>query len=87
MKHRNALRDIVQTVVFECLDRNSAFKRIATWTEQRIEINEQDQFRQVAEGEVLGLHEGNYARYQLKPSQFKKWQEVWKKPEGNNDKK
>jgi hypothetical protein len=87
MKHRNALRDIVQTVVFECLDRKAAFKRIATWTEQRIEINEQDQFRQVAEGEVLGLHEGNYARYQLKPSQFKKWQEVWKKPEGNNDRK
>ena len=29
------------------------------------------------EGELLGLHEGNFARYQIKPSEFKAWGEIW----------
>ena len=78
LKHRSALRKVVRTIVLECLDRKATFKRIAIWTEQNIEADEQHQFRQVAESEVLGLHEGNFARYQIKPSQFSEWQKAWK---------
>jgi hypothetical protein len=77
MKHRAALRDIVQNIVLERLDKKAAFGRIAAWTAQNIEAGEQDQFRQVAESEVLGLHEGNFARYQIRPSEFQAWQKVW----------
>jgi hypothetical protein len=31
----------------------------------------------MAEADVLGLHEGNFARYQLRPTEFAAWQEVW----------
>jgi len=81
LKHRAALRDIVRTIVLEKLDRKSAFERIAAWTAQTIEAGEQDQFRQVAEREVLGLHEGNFSRYQIRPLQFSDWQKVWKNPQ------
>jgi len=80
LKHRTAMRDIVQTIVLERLDKKAAFARIAAWADQNIEAGDQDQFRQVAENEVLGLHEGNFARYQIRPSQFSEWQEVWNKP-------
>jgi hypothetical protein len=31
----------------------------------------------MAESDLLGLHEGNFARYQLRPTEFAAWQEVW----------
>ena len=80
LKHREALREIVQTIVLERLDKKAAFSRIAAWTGKNVEADEQDQFREVAENEVLGLHEGNFARYRIRPSQFKAWQDAWNKP-------
>ncbi len=79
-KHREALREIVQVVVLERLDKKATFSRIAAWAGKNVEAGQQDQFREVAENEVLGLHEGNFARYRIRPSQFKAWQETWNKP-------
>ncbi len=80
LKHREALREIVRTVVLERLDRKAAFSRIAAWAGKNIEAGEQDQFREVAENEVLGLHEGNFARHRIRPPQFKAWQDAWNQP-------
>ena len=77
LKHREALREIVRTIVLERLDRKAAFSRIAAWAGRNVEADEQDQFREVTETEVLGLHEGNFARYRIQPSQFRKWQVTW----------
>jgi hypothetical protein len=33
--------------------------------------------REVAETELLGLHEGNFARYAIRPAEFAAWQEAW----------
>lgn len=32
---------------------------------------------EIAETELLGLHEGNFARYQIRPSEFAAWQTAW----------
>ena len=42
-----------------------------------VESDEQYQFREVTENEILGLHEGNFARFRIKPSQFREWQDTW----------
>ena len=78
LKHRAALRDIVREIVLERLDRQAAFSRIATCAEEKMAARERDQFREVAESEVLGLHEGNFARHRIKPLQFENWQDAWK---------
>ena len=80
LKHRDALREIVRTIVLERLDKKTAFFRIAAWARKNVEADEQDPFREVAENEVLGLHKGNFARYRIRPSQFKAWQDAWNKP-------
>ena len=80
LKHREALREIVRTIVLERLDRKAAFSRIAAWAAKNVEAYEQVQFREVTENEVLGLHEGNFARYRINPSQFREWQDAWTKP-------
>ncbi|HEX3105429.1 MAG TPA: hypothetical protein VHQ22_13370 [Terriglobales bacterium] len=38
---------------------------------------ERQRFRDMAESELVSLHEGNFARYQIRPSQFEAWQQVW----------
>jgi len=39
---------------------------------------EREKFRDMAEAELVSLHEGNFARYQIRPSEFEAWQQVWK---------
>ena len=38
---------------------------------------ERARFKEIAETELLSLHEGNFARYQIRPSEFRPWQEAW----------
>ena len=33
---------------------------------------------EVVETEVMSLHEGNIARYRLRPSQYQTWRETWR---------
>ncbi|MYA17740.1 MAG: hypothetical protein F4Z28_13750 [Gammaproteobacteria bacterium] len=77
LRHREALRELVGEVVRNCLDLKSAATRVAAWVAANIEAGERDRFREIAETELLGLHEGNYARYRVSSGQFDAWREVW----------
>jgi hypothetical protein len=76
-KHSAALRQIVSEVVRGRMGRKAATFYIATWAEENIPQTERERFREMAEAELLGLHEGNFARYQIRPSEFAAWQESW----------
>lgn len=80
LKHREALREVVRTIVLKRLGKKAAYSRIAAWAGEKIEADERDQFGEVAENEALGLHEGNFARYRISPSQFNAWQDTWNNP-------
>ncbi|MXZ80220.1 MAG: hypothetical protein F4Z15_02375 [Gammaproteobacteria bacterium] len=82
LKHREALREVVRIIVLERLGRKAAFLRIAAWAGDNVEADERDPFREVVENEILGLHEGNFARYRIRPSQFNAWQDAWNTPGG-----
>ena len=34
-------------------------------------------FREIVERDLMGMHEGNFARYWIRPSEFTAWQAVW----------
>lgn len=78
LKYRDALREIVSTAVRERMGRKAAAAHIASWSKQNVSADDQEQFREMAETELLGLHEGNFARYQITPAEFSSWREVWK---------
>jgi hypothetical protein len=61
------------------MDKKKAAAHVAAWTAENIDAEDREQFREIAEAELLSLHEGNFARYQIKPSEFKAWQEAWTK--------
>ena len=77
-RHRTALRQIVGEVVRGKMDKKTAASFISAWVlTNGIPEADRDQFRNMAESELVGLHEGNFARYQIRPSEFEAWQPVW----------
>ncbi|MBU6455669.1 MAG: Fic family protein [Cyanobacteria bacterium REEB67] len=77
LKHREALREIVGTVVRSLYHREETFKFLEKWSAENIPADEQESFLEVAEDEILALHEGNFARYKIRPSEFDAWRKVW----------
>ena len=76
-KHRAALREVVASVVRNQLDRKAALTFLASWAGNNIAAEEGERFREMAETEILGLHEGNFARYPIRPAEFAPWQAIW----------
>lgn len=77
-KHKAALRRIVGDVIRGRLDGKTAAAYIADWVGKNgLPDAEREQFRDMAESELVSLHEGNFARYQIRPSEFEAWQQVW----------
>ncbi|MDR2000230.1 MAG: Fic family protein [Zoogloeaceae bacterium] len=79
LRHRAALQEIVGEIVHSRMDRKNAAAHIASWANQHIDKPGQERFRELAEREIIGLHEGNFARYRIRPSDFAAWQAVWTK--------
>jgi len=77
LKHRETLRTIVSEIVRAGMDRKSAAAHIASWTQAHIDPPDRERFREIAEIELLALHEGNFARYQIRPAEFQAWRKVW----------
>jgi hypothetical protein len=76
-KHRAALRQVVADIVRARQTRKEAAAFLVQWIEENIVPDDRAGFREMAEADLLGLHEGNFARYQLRPAEFAAWQEVW----------
>ena len=77
MRHRDALRALVGDVVRAPMDRQGAAAHIAAWTARNIAAEDGEAFREMAEEELLALHEGSIARYQIRPGEFGAWQDAW----------
>ena len=77
MTYRTQLRAVVQLVIYTKTPRRHAVKLITEWAEENIALKDRTQFVEVVETEVIGLHEGNFARYQIQPSEFEAWLSVW----------
>jgi Fic/DOC family len=77
LRHREALREVVGAIVRGRMDKKQATAHVSAWTREHIEPEERERFQETAEDELLSLHEGNFARYQIRPSEFAAWQEAW----------
>jgi hypothetical protein len=80
LRHRVHLREVVSTVVRGSMNRHQAVAQIAEWSKEKIDPVEQRRFIEIAEAELMSLHEGNFARYQIRPSEFALWRKVWEAP-------
>jgi fido (protein-threonine AMPylation protein) len=80
LKHRQHIRQLVAEVIRGCMSRRDALIHVTRWPREQIPEGEQERFREVVESELLALHEGNFARYRIRPSEFRAWWEGWRSP-------
>ena len=80
-RHRQALRQLVGDVVRRHMNRKEASAFIAEWVNSNVAADERDRFREMAESDLLNLHEGNFARLHVRPSEFAAWQVAWENKE------
>ena len=76
-EYRDALRAVVAEIVRAAMDRKGAAAHIASWAHAHVEASDRERFREIAETELLSLHEGNFARYQIRPAEFEAWYQFW----------
>lgn len=76
LKYRVEIKEAIAEIISLALSKKEAAKSIKLKAENIPEKN-RHKFIEAVETELLSLHEGNFARYWVKPSEFKKWKEVW----------
>jgi len=76
LKYREAIRTLIAEIVSNALPRKEAGEKIKDKATQLPE-SDQTKFIEAIETEFLSLHEGNFARYRIRPAEFKLWKQVW----------
>ena len=77
LKYRTLLQTVIHQIVSDGLRADAAAVVIHTAAESLPE-NDRSRFRELVETDLLGLNEGNCARYRVDLQTFLAWQERWK---------
>lgn len=77
LRYRDELKTMVAAVIKQSMTRPAALAFIAQWAGEHVVSNDVETVRAMTEAELLNLHEGNFARYGVRPSEFQHWREVW----------
>jgi Fic family protein len=77
LRHRAAIGDVIGQVVRSGMKKKAAVAHLSQWADNNIAAADRDEFKQIVESELIGLHEGNFARYRITPAEFRNWQQVW----------
>jgi hypothetical protein len=78
LRYRSLMAEIVAEIVRSHMDKKAASAYIKQRAEKEVMQNERARFIEVVETEIMSLHEGNIARYRLRPSEFQAWREGWR---------
>ena len=76
MKYREEIRAIVNYIVSNAMEKEAASKAIKSEV-KKLPEPDQSRLAEVVETELLGLHEGNFVRYRIRPSEFTAWKKRW----------
>ena len=78
LRHRKLLGEVVARAVRSRMDKTAAAKFICDESHKLPGAGESARFAEMAEAELSGLHEGNFARFQIRPSEFAAWKSRWR---------
>lgn len=77
LRYRSLIAEGVMGIVQGRLNKKMAIAAIRQLARQSIAVEDRDRFIEAVEIELRGLHEGNIARYRLRPSEFDNWRKTW----------
>jgi hypothetical protein len=71
--YRTEIKEVIGEIIQGLMPTAEITKFVARWAQIRLPEGKQPKFIAVIEAELVGLHEGNFARYPVTPSQFDAW--------------
>lgn len=77
-RYRTLIAETVANVVRSKMGKGQAIAAIRKRAESDVPELDRARFVEVSETEAMSLHEGNIARYRLRPSEFLLWRAGWK---------
>ena len=77
VRHREAITGQVAAIIRARCDRREAVARLRRWAEESVIENDRKRFVAAAEETLAGIHEGNFARYRVRPSEYEAWKASW----------
>jgi len=77
LRHRALIAETVAAVVRDGLDKKAATALIRQRAAENVSIESRARFVEVVETELMSLHDGNIARYRLRPSEYQAWRKTW----------
>ena len=78
LKHRQLVTQGVADVVHGKMNKLQAVNHIRRLVQERVIAEDRARLIEIVETQLLSLHEGNIARYRIRPSEYRAWREVWK---------
>lgn len=77
LSHRLLVAETVAAVVRGRADKRNATAFIRQRAAEQVVPESRARFVEVVETELMSLHDGNIARYRLRPSEYQTWRETW----------
>lgn len=78
IRYRDLISESVSAVVRGRMGKVQAIAFIQQYADKKVPASDQARFIEVVETQLMSLHEGNMARYRLRPSEFEAWWTEWK---------
>jgi len=75
--YRQAIAEQVAEIIRARCGRRDAVANLRRWAEESVVEDDRKRFVAAAEETLAGIHEGNFARYRIRPSEFESWKAVW----------
>jgi fido (protein-threonine AMPylation protein)/DNA-binding transcriptional ArsR family regulator len=83
VKYRQAIAGQVAEIIRARCTRREAVTRLRRWADDSIIEGDRKSFVAAAEETLAGIHEGNFARYQIRPLEFEAWKTAWSETESD----
>lgn len=78
LRYRSLLIETIGGVVRDRMSKDQADIFIKQQAKQKTKSEDFERFVEVAETEIMALHEGNFARFRIRPSEFTAWKTSWR---------
>lgn len=76
LRYRDALREVVRTIVQELTKPAALAARIASLSKARAATDDRPTFQALVRQELANLNDGTFHRYRLRPSEFQRWMDT-----------
>ncbi len=78
LRYRALVAELVSAVVRTGMDKKAATALARRRAAEQVPPTSQARFVEIVETEIMSLHEGNIARYHLRPAEYQAWRQDWR---------